>query len=761
MTTGRRRRADVLGHRVATRAWRWFLTAGAAAVAVCATPLGADVRSMWYEATAFAAVAAVLVGLQLHGVRRRTAWHLLAGGIALFGLGDLVFSANGSLFGATTFPSMADVVYLAAYPLLIAAVVLLTRERLPGQDIDSVLDASALAVAAGLPYWVFIVAPAALDRGMSPAARAVSVAYPVLDVVLIAVLARHLVLGVWRSPSAVLLVAGIGLNLVADTIYGLPSVSSRYQSSGEALDLVYLASYVLLGAAALHPSIARASPLPKRRPSLSGWRIAALGGAGLMAPVMLAVEWHHRHPQHVIGVLVGWIVVTGLLLARLVGMMRAVAVEAQLDPLTRLPNRTVLLDRLDQLLSSEGGAVGDVAVLYLDLDRFKEVNDELGHASGDILLVELADRLRRAVRPGDMVGRLGGDEFVVVCRGVTDEPTARAVADRLGDSLREPFWIEGQPRFVSASIGISRPSADADRAATLLREADLAMYRAKVGGPARAELFDPSMRLELSLRGRFERDLYVAIEQDQLVLHYQPLVDLPAGDVVGVEAVLRWHHPDWGTTKPDSLLPIAEDSGLIVPIGRWVLEEACRQLSIWDRRLGGHTPGEVTVNVTVRELLDPSFLEHLSGSLDHFAIEPGRLVLDVSDRYLASAPSAVMDVLSRARGLGVHVCIDEFGVGEASLAHLGRVPADRLKVHRSFLTQLPDEPGDRLVVSTVLRLGESLGLEVIAAGVETRSQRSQLERMGCTKAQGHLWAPPLPPGAVLDSVLGLVVEKRS
>jgi len=728
----------------------WFLLAGAATSALYLAQ-GRTLQAVTYESVALLSAAAIVVGSRLHATPHAAAWNLLAGGLALFGLGDIVYSAHESLAEATPFPSIADVVYLAAYPLLIAGVLRMVRHRLPGLDLASLLDAVAIAVAVGIPYWVFIVSPLALDAGMGALARAVSLAYPVLDLVLVAAAARLAFAGGRRTVAGGFLFAGLAAQLVADTLYGLPDVSASYRSGG-ALDLLYLGSYLLLGAAALHPSMLGVTTPVERavQDEIPRWRVAALGLAVVSAPVMLAVERSHDHPQHVYGVIAGWVVLMVCLLGRFVGVLRRLSEEASVDPLTRLPNRERLVSRLDALLVS---GARDVAVLYVDVDGFRTVNARLGHARGDEVLIGIAERLSSAVRPGDVVARIGADEFVVLCERVVDEAAARAVADRLTGALAVPFWIDESPFFLSAAIGIARPGPN-DRAEPLVRDAADAMRRAKAAGRSRTAVADPSRRDEESLRVRFERDLYDAVGRDELVLHFQPQVDLVTGVVVGVEALVRWHHPQWGTTKPETLLPVAEETGLIVPIGRWVLDHACEQHDRWEREDPGCAPREIAVNVSQRELVDPGFVPGVQQVLRRSGLAPDQLVVEVSDRWLGDAVPVVGQVLNRLRGMGVHVCIDEVGVGAGSLHNLRRFDADRAKLDRSFVAAIADDPGARLVASSVLHLAESLGVTLVAAGVETRSQRTHLQRLGFTLAQGNLWAPPLPPGGVLQSVFG-------
>ncbi|MCU1373414.1 MAG: diguanylate cyclase/phosphodiesterase [Actinomycetia bacterium] len=735
----------------------WFLAAGCVTTLLYFLLPGGNVQSMTYEAIGGLSAAALVIGARLHQPTRTTGWHLLATGIALWVFGDLIWSANGTVFDTHPFPSMADAFYLASYPLLFAGLLQLVRDRLPHRDRAAALDAVAVMVALALPAWVFALGPLLHDQDLSALGRGVAFAYPILDVLLVGLVVRLVLTPGERSTAYWLLLAGLLCNAVADTIFALPSVATAHWGTSP-LDGLYLLGYLLIGAAALHPSMvgvaARALP---PTPVSSRPRILVVALAALSAPALLAGESIGGGIRHLPLILSGWCLLLGVVLARLVMLMGDLAREAQMDPLTRLANRSHLLDRVGSVLQQRQGTdEHDVALLYLDLDRFKTINDSVGHAAGDVLLVQVAHRLRKVVRPGDLVARLDGDEFVVLCEDIGDEAAARAVASRLSDGLADPFWVEGTPHFLSASIGISRATAASDPA-TLLSDADAARHRAK-SVEAGTEVYDPSMGHELSLRGRFEHDLFDALGRHELALHYQPQLDLRTGAITGVEAVLRWQHPDWGMTKPSSILPIAEETGLIVPIGRWVVREACEQLRRWLRDDPATAPREVTVNVARRELLDPGYVAHLAACLERTGLPAGVLVLDVADDGLADAPSAVLEALSRVRGLGVHVCLDGFGIGRRSLANMRRVPADRLKIDRSLVSPMADDPGDRIVLSSVLQLGTSLGFEVSAAGVETRSQRTLLERLGCTHAQGNLWAPPLPPGSVLDAVLGRSIK---
>jgi diguanylate cyclase (GGDEF)-like protein len=753
MNRSARRRNPV--ERLAVEAWAWFLGAGLLATVVFLFLDGTDLQSTAYELIAGVAAAAVLVGVRFHQPARPAGWQLLAASGALWAVGALLWGANETVFDAASFPSLADAAYLAAYPLLVLGIVRLIHERAGKRDTGAVLDAIALAVAAAIPSAIFLVAPMLDDAALGPLAKQVAVAYPLVDLFLLAALVRLvLVPGRW-SVSQRLLVAGLACNVTAGTIFAVPSVAVGHSGVGP-LDGVWLLGYLLVAAAALHPTMTEVTEPSEPRADASVGRIAAVALAGISAPAVLAVEALTGEVHHLPVILAGWGVVLVLLVARLTVLTRWLAREAHIDPLTRLPNRHHLLDRVDAILRRGPDATEGIALLYLDLDRFKVVNDSIGRDAGDQLLIDVAERLRATVRPGDLVTRLRGDDFVVLCHDITDEASARVVAQRLTGGLADPFWVDGAPHFLSASMGISRATSWTGQAAELLHDANAALTRAKTGGRSGSAIYDPSMERELSLRGRFEHDLFDAMGKGELLLHYQPVLDLGTGTVAGVEALLRWQHPDWGLTRPDSILPIAEETGLIVPIGQWVVGEACEQLRRWHREDPATAPREITVNVARRELLDPSYIAHLAACLERSGLPAGALVLDVADDGLADAPTAVLEALNRVRGLGVHVCIDGFGMGRRSLANVRRVPADRLKIDRSLVALVADHPDDRVVLSSLLQLGASLGLQVSAAGVESRSQSTQLERMGCLQAQGNLWAPPLPPGSVLDEVLGRI-----
>jgi diguanylate cyclase (GGDEF)-like protein/PAS domain S-box-containing protein len=417
--------------------------------------------------------------------------------------------------------------------------------------------------------------------------------------------------------------------------------------------------------------------------------------------------------------------------------------QAHHDALTGLPNRTLFVQQLEGALErrrADPAQRGHVAVLFVDLDDFKVVNDSLGHEAGDRLLGAVAERLRVVLRPEDVIARFGGDEFTVLLADVADEGAAIAVVDRLTAALRAPIVLDGEQRFVTASVGLSLAGDDPQ---ALLRDADAAMYRAKAQGKGRHVVFDASMRRAALERLELEAALRHAVERDELVLLYQPLVSLPEGRVKGTEALLRWDHPVHGRIGPDRFIPLAEQTGLIVPIGAWVVREACRQAMTW--------PGDLTVsvNVSTRQLGTAPLPAEVAAALAASGLEPSRLCLEITETALLSDVEGVTATLAALKELGVRLAIDDFGVGHASLLHLRQLlPVDALKIDKSFVDGIVHDAEDSAIVEGVVRLAHSLGLEAVAEGVETAEQAALLDAMACPSAQGFLFARPLTPQAL-------------
>jgi len=421
------------------------------------------------------------------------------------------------------------------------------------------------------------------------------------------------------------------------------------------------------------------------------------------------------------------------------------------DELTGLANRSLFTDRLRHALLRRGGPARDVAVLFIDLDDFKTVNDSLGHQAGDELLVQVARRLPVALRAADTAARLGGDEFAVLLEEA-DERQAQDVAQRILAELAVPFLVSGREVFVGASVGVTTSQQDIDDPEVLLRNADIAMYQAKAGGKNRHETYRPSMHAAAIERLELQADLQRAMERDEFAVYYQPVVDLRTNRPVSVEALLRWDHPVRGLVSPDVFVPLAEEAGLIEPLGRWVLEQACQQIRRWHDRYP--TGLGVAVNVSFRQLAVPGFVADVARALQDSGLDPAHLTLELTESAFMADVDAAEGKLAALRRLGVRIAIDDFGTGYSSLSYLDRFPVDLLKIDQSFVSALPDPEGGSTLVQIMLDLASRLDISVVAEGIESPAQLATLRRLECPFGQGFLLAPPRPARDIEAALAG-------
>jgi diguanylate cyclase (GGDEF)-like protein/PAS domain S-box-containing protein len=423
--------------------------------------------------------------------------------------------------------------------------------------------------------------------------------------------------------------------------------------------------------------------------------------------------------------------------------------DATHDPLTGLPNRVLLLDRLEHALALAARDDSHVAVIFLDLDRFKLVNDSLGHAMGDRLIIEVGRRLRRAARRADTVARFGGDEFVIVCESVPDVEEAVRIAGRLVEGIDQTVMLGDQETVVGVSVGIALSIGPETTSEDLMADADAAMYRAKEKGRGRIEVFNDVMRSTVVHRLNTESMLRRALELDELRLHYQPVISLVDQRVVGYEALVRWQHPERGLIGPAEFIPVAEDTGLIVQIGTWVVKESLRQALIWQEL----DPQDrfIAVNLSARQLTQPDVVEVLRAIIEPLDLASSRLqlCLELTESCLTEDPVATQSVLGQLKDLGVKIAVDDFGTGFSSLSYLKHFPVDVLKIDRVFVSGLRHDDGDSAIVAAVISLGEALGLTVVAEGVETSEQADELYAMGCDHAQGFHFARPMAPDEIV------------
>jgi diguanylate cyclase (GGDEF)-like protein/PAS domain S-box-containing protein len=429
------------------------------------------------------------------------------------------------------------------------------------------------------------------------------------------------------------------------------------------------------------------------------------------------------------------------------------------DVLTELPNRALLVERLQHALARGARTERHTGVLFVDLDDFKIVNDSLGHRLGDQLLVAVAQRLRACVRPGDTAARLGGDEFILLLEDLTGEQDATIVAERFLEHLQAPFVLGGQEVFVGASVGVAVSPSTGKLADDLLREADVAMYVAKMKGKRAYVVFDPDMEARPRERLALETDLRRALERDEFRLHYQPIVELESGRIGGVEALLRWEHPERGLVPPADFIPLAEATGLIVPIGSWVLHEACRQMHVWQMQNPSASDLVMSVNLAARQFLDPGLVEDVAAALRASGLEPSCLKLEITESAAMEAGIGTIQTLQALKGLGTQLAIDDFGTGYSSLSYLKRFPVDTLKIDRSFVDGLGDDPQDTAIVQSVIGLARTLSLSVTAEGIETVQQLRELQALRCEEGQGYYFSRP-QPATMLNSLFARFQDRE-
>jgi diguanylate cyclase (GGDEF)-like protein len=434
--------------------------------------------------------------------------------------------------------------------------------------------------------------------------------------------------------------------------------------------------------------------------------------------------------------------------------------QALHDSLTGLPNRALLMDRMSHALSRlrqnaerDGGVIEQkarVGLLFMDLDDFKRVNDSLGHPAGDKLLVEVAERLAPHLRPGDTFARFGGDEFAVLLDELEDASDATGLAQRLVRELRAPFWLDGQEIFITASIGAVLSDPGEEGGEDLLRRADVAMYQAKMSGKDRYALFSQKMRGSDLRRLKLDGDIRRALEAGEFRVYYQPKVLLRTGELIGFEALVRWEHPEHGLLAPVEFISLAEETGLIMPLGHWVLTEACRQAKIFKERSPRRAPLKMFVNLSARQFRHPTLVEEVSSILSETSLEPGELALEITESVMMEDETMAQTILGKLQEQGVILAMDDFGTGYSSLAYLQKFPVDMLKIDRSMVEEVDENPDSVAILSAIISLGHALRLTVVAEGVEAAGELEMLRSLGCDFGQGYYWRGPCPADEAVE-----------
>ena len=710
-----------------------------------------------YAIAILAVVGAAMLSARHHRLDRR----ILAG----FGVITVAILAGQLLSGAergVTEHFLGEFSYLVVQTTLIVGLLLVVQRRIGREPIGVLADASILSLGAWLVLWITVLRPLFDTITDEPAVVTLRGITFSLSAVVLFLLAT-LLLGdsenntvVWLASCAVI------ASLTGDMLWAL-SDARLADLSLSVLNAPYVLALFAAAATLLHPEIRFLTAQGAYRASrpMAGRLVVVI--SGLVAPIFVFVLTDAVDTRDRVVRTVSVLVLSAVVLVRVVLAVRANAelqarlvTSAQTDALTGLPNRSLMLQHVDTALRTAWRDGREPTVLFIDVDRFKNINDSLGHAAGDDVLIAVAERLRVVLPTRCVVGRIAGDEFVVLDPQTAGPNESMVLADRVLESFHEPLSLRQGDVFVSASIGVStyRPSVT-NSADDLLRHADTAMYRAKESGRNCVAIFDESMLESVTQRLAVETALYRALERRELRLVHQPIIDVGLGEVVGFEALMRWDREDGSTISPAEFIPIAEETGTIVPIGSWALLEALTHLSDWIA--GGICARDATmaVNVSPRQLSDPNFVNVVSEALTRAHIPAKQLWLEVTEGVMIAQPDQALVALTRLCELGVRVAIDDFGTGYSSLSLLQKFPIQRLKIDRTFIQGVADDADARALVRTIVAMCESMSLDMVAEGVETVSQLQALGEMRCAKAQGYLISHPVPPESIAGTVAAI------
>jgi len=725
--------------RFGREAWAGFGVIGLLLSVIYALQLNSVVNDLCTGGVALGSLACIVAGPRLHKPRPLLPWRLLAASSAVFLVGVLVRPWSASQAGMGQW--IADAFTLTGYALLVGTLIMLNRARGPLER-HALADGIIVCLGAGLVTAVLFVVPA-LDITTRPLiVSIVQGFYPMIDILLLLLLLNLAFTTASLLPSYRAFVLAMIALFVGD--FGYAWIGARGELTGSPLlDLPFLLAYTFFGIAAIHPSMAWiAKAVPNADQPWSFRRLGLIIPA-LFAPGVVAVlvDPGNRFTLPLLGAV--FVALVSTLLFRAVAavhsldrMQETFRHQARHDALTGLVNRAELMSMVGRMQLARGRNDPSIWVLFLDLDGFKFINDSWGHETGDQLLVEVSARLQLITRSLATVGRVGGDEFVI--SGMLTREQAIDLAIKVQATLRNPIEIQGLDLIVTTSIGMAEATLGED-AEGLLRDADAAMYRAKGAGRDGYMIFDDSMRQSVRDRVEIELALRHAVARGQLWIAYQPIVNIHTECVVGCEALLRWTHPVRGEISPRDFISVAEETGLIIDIGAWVLQESVRQLSRWQRAGVVDPDFFMSVNASTRQLRDHQLTKLASELLKETGVTPSRLVVEITESVMMEQSELVTDVLTGMRDLGVRLSVDDFGTGYSSLSYLSRYPVTGVKVDRAFVDGLGDVPGDDAIVRAVTAMASALNLGVVAEGVETIQQRDILRQLGIQHGQGWLW----------------------
>ena len=694
---------------------------------------------------------------------------LLACSILSYIIGQTIWTLNENvLHVAELFPSWADAGYLAAFPFLLLAILFLPRERRSSTSRARIIFDAVIAMIGVVTFsWYFVLGPSIMYGEGDMLGQLVGALYPLCNLVLIFCLILLTVRNNQRAmrPITSLLFIAFSVLTLTNTIYNIQQLHDLYKT-GSLLDLGWPLGFLLLGLAARgiyllqQPHTTQLAKGNTRTAEQNpSWQILIPYAWVPTLGILLFFIWRHEdNSTLVMGVVTGAVILLSLILARQIVAVRELhalyvnndalatankqlEIQATHDALTGLPNRSYLQKRLEQEAQIAHESNIPAALLLLDLDRFKEVNDTLGHTVGDALLQKIGQRLQSHLRPIDLIARLGGDEFAILLPA-TDADGAVQAARTLIGALDTPIRVDGYAFSIGGSIGIALTPEHGFDVTTLLRCADVAMYVAKRSQSGHAE-YSPKIDQHSPYKLALMNELRQAIADNRLVIHYQPKVSFSLGRLVGVEALVRWPHRVHGLIPPEDFIPLAERTGLIGPLTRWVLERAVRQCRDWGQ---DGLPMNVAVNLSTHTLYDPKLISLVTNLLRRYEIAPGQLTLEITESMLMEEPERAKAVLADLRALGVSIAIDDFGTGYSSLAYLKRLPIDEVKIDRAFVRGLgiDADPADAAIVQAVVAMARPLQCEVVAEGVESAEAWAFLQELGCDLAQGYYCSRPLP-----------------
>ncbi|MEY3745064.1 MAG: hypothetical protein RL430_1706 [Actinomycetota bacterium] len=739
-----------------------MVVAGGAA-APWLVPSPAEHSTVIVLACAAAVVLGATVALWVHRAPRLlVATTVLVSGVTALGAHNI--AADGL---SARQLNLRDGALLVSHVLLALGMLVATRRRLRADSRAVISDGLIIGLGAWIVLWVLLLQPALHGVTGLPAATLMRGATLAVLSVILFLVATLLFSDTAPTVSVIFATLAVVTLLTGEIVY---LVDARPDASLVAR--VLGAPFVVAAACAtgmlLHPSVRSLLSPARRRPTPPLMTRLVSTTASLVAPVVMLTLTDPASRNDRIVRVVSIVVLSAVVMARVVQSVRANARtqadlehNAQTDPLTNLPNRTAMLELVTEATQLAHGTPRQPTVLFIDVDRFKNINDSLGHSAGDDVLLEVARRLVAAVPAHASVGRISGDEFVILDPHTETATQAVVLAEHVLDSLREPLGLRQGDMFVSVSIGVAMAVRSLDLTADeILRHADTAMYRAKDAGRNCIAFFDDSMVEKVTQRLDIETALYRALDKNELRLVHQPIVDTSLGLVVGFEALMRWDRGVNGTVSPAEFIPIAEETGTIVPLGSWALLDALTQLRLWIDAGACTSHTTISVNVSARQLHDPTFVSVVTEALSRSGVSADQLWLEVTESLMITEPTQALTALKQLNAIGVRIAIDDFGTGYSSLSLLQRFPIQRIKIDRAFVHALTTDGGSHSLVRTIVAMADSLGADIVAEGVETMEQLDILAGLDCRKAQGYLISHPVDSAAVPDTVLALEGSPR-